>query len=874
VFGQVIPKDGDTYLGAPGAVMDGQGINAYAFTQQASNVTISYLTIRNFVPFQDQAAVNHDSGTAWSVTHDTISANRADAANAGNDSVFRDNCITANGQTGINGIQGVAHVVIDHNEISFNGTGPDAPGESCGCEANVKLFGVTDVAITDNWVHDAGTQGLWGDTNAVGWLIEGNYIDHNFAEAIVYETSYNAYIHNNNFIANTAGKGAEFTNRGDSFPIAAVYISESGGDPRLYDGKYSTLEIAGNNFDNNYGGVTLWEDPNRFCNTPGNTAPGFCPIAGAATPATCVAPTITTAPYYGDCRWRTQNVLIDNNVFRVDTDLLGCTATRCGENSLFSTIGTSPGYSPYLGDTEEQAITYNQNNRYTYNTYIGNWNFDIYQVGNKVNYDTWRAAPYNQDTNSTLTPLPAANTLDTDTSTLENSIGHWANWFSATATQTTTQAHNGTHSLQINITNPNGWGVQLNNHPYYPTHPGAKILKFWGMTTSGSGLAVTMQVIWRDNGGNVLQTDNVTIPALTSTWQQGFLLSNAPAGTAYVAVNLLNSTGVNGNSIFVDDVVVADNGADADTATLEGPTGSTGHWVPWFSSNISQSTSQAHSGTHSLQIGITAPYGWGVTLNNYPYFPETPGVKSLSFWGKAGTGSGVAASLQATWRDAYGNVLQTDKVNSTSLTSTWQQFFAVVTAPPDTEYVGLDFINSTGVAGNSIYVDDVIVLNGVLAAMPPPPPPNPDALDADTSTLEASIGQWVPWFSSAVSQTSAQAHTGTGSLQVNVTAPFGWGVTLKNYPYFPITSGPKTISFWGMAGSGNGLAATMHVVWHSASGAALQSDNVSLALSGSWQHGSAVETAPAGTATVEVDLLNSTGVAGNVMYFDDIEVNT
>ncbi|MDQ1366217.1 MAG: hypothetical protein QOE57_2259, partial [Acidimicrobiaceae bacterium] len=24
----------------------------------------------------------------------------------------------------------------------------------------------------------------------------------------------------------------------------------------------------------------------------------------------------------------------------------------------------------------------------------------------------------------------------------------------------------------------------------------------------------------------------------------------------------------------------------------------------------------------------------------------------------------------------------------------------------------------------------------------------------------------------------------------------------------------------------------------------------------------------------EVDLLNSTGVAGNVMYFDDIEVNT
>ena len=34
-FGQVIPKDGDTYLGAPGAVLDGRGLNRAAFTQQA-----------------------------------------------------------------------------------------------------------------------------------------------------------------------------------------------------------------------------------------------------------------------------------------------------------------------------------------------------------------------------------------------------------------------------------------------------------------------------------------------------------------------------------------------------------------------------------------------------------------------------------------------------------------------------------------------------------------------------------------------------------------------------------------------------------------------------------------------------------------------
>jgi hypothetical protein len=40
-YDQVIPKDGNTFLGAPGAVLDGQGKNNFAFTQHARNVTIS-----------------------------------------------------------------------------------------------------------------------------------------------------------------------------------------------------------------------------------------------------------------------------------------------------------------------------------------------------------------------------------------------------------------------------------------------------------------------------------------------------------------------------------------------------------------------------------------------------------------------------------------------------------------------------------------------------------------------------------------------------------------------------------------------------------------------------------------------------------------
>ena len=35
-YNQIIPANGDTYMGGPGAVIDGQNLNDYAFTQQAT----------------------------------------------------------------------------------------------------------------------------------------------------------------------------------------------------------------------------------------------------------------------------------------------------------------------------------------------------------------------------------------------------------------------------------------------------------------------------------------------------------------------------------------------------------------------------------------------------------------------------------------------------------------------------------------------------------------------------------------------------------------------------------------------------------------------------------------------------------------------
>ena len=59
-------------MGAPGAILSGQGVNDAAFEQTATGVTIEYLTIENFVPGADSIAVNHDTGPNWTIKYNTI----------------------------------------------------------------------------------------------------------------------------------------------------------------------------------------------------------------------------------------------------------------------------------------------------------------------------------------------------------------------------------------------------------------------------------------------------------------------------------------------------------------------------------------------------------------------------------------------------------------------------------------------------------------------------------------------------------------------------------------------------------------------------------------------------------------------------------
>lgn len=145
---------------------------------------------------------------------------------------------------------------------------------------------------------------------------------------------------------------------------------------------------------------------------------------------------------------------------------------------------------------------------------------------------------------------------------------------------------------------------------------------------------------------------------------------------------------------------------DFNTATLEA---GLGHWVPWFSSELSRTAEAARTGTRGLGIAVTAPFGWGVTIDNWPGFEAGPGLHRVSFWARASTSSGLPLSLQVRWRSAEGTDLHVETLVTPPLRSAWVQTAAALRAPEGTAHFNLELVGGEGVPGDRFEVDGVFV---------------------------------------------------------------------------------------------------------------------------------------------------------------------
>ncbi|MFI2619652.1 right-handed parallel beta-helix repeat-containing protein [Streptomyces sp. NPDC018584] len=402
-YAQVIPKKGNRYLGAPGAVLDGRKANQYAFGGSARDVTIRHLTVQRFVAPPDEGVVNHDSADGWVIEHATIQHNSGAGLMAGARQRVRANCLRGNGQYGMNAYKATGRLrdlVVEGNEIVGNNTDDwERRRKGCGCTGGIKFWAVDGADVRGNWVHDNRGTGLWADTNNNDFRIEDNVLETNDGAALIYETSYNAVIRKNTIRRNNWVEGRRYADRGDNFPFATVYVSESGGEPRIR-ARTDKIEIYRNVLEDNWSGITLWENADRFCNSPANTSSGDCTLLVKDTDR-CARPAIATAPLYGDCRWKTQRVDIHDNRFVLDKSVVDC-AAKCDRMAVLANYGTYPHWSPYQGERVAEAITRKQYNRWHDNAYLGPWKFVAHDPSRVLDFGQWQSTPYRQDAGSTF----------------------------------------------------------------------------------------------------------------------------------------------------------------------------------------------------------------------------------------------------------------------------------------------------------------------------------------------------------------------------------------------------------------------------------------------------------------------------------------
>jgi hypothetical protein len=407
-YASIVPGDNDAYIGAPGAVLDGEMVdngktyhNSSAFDGTAEHVTISHLTIENFGTWgggQQEGTVNHDSGAFWKIDHTTISGNAGAGVMLGSHDTLSYDCLKGNQQYGFSAYSGngsVTDLFVDHNEIANNDTyNYEVVDQGCGCSGGGKFWNVINAVVTNNWVVGNKSVGLWADTDNAGFLFKGNYIQDSQGVGLQYEISYNGAIEDNTFTGNGIGYGA--LNGG--FPVGAIYLSESGSDSRVDTAYKDKFLIAHNNFSDNWSGVILWENSNRFCASPDNTSSGYCTMVDpkVATLRTCGDATVVArTPYLSDCRWKTQNVLVEYNSFSFNPAAIGksCTVENgCGYNGIFSEYGSDPSWSPYRGNLVPDHITYDQDNHFTANSYKGPWCFMGWEQGTSISWSQWVSA--------------------------------------------------------------------------------------------------------------------------------------------------------------------------------------------------------------------------------------------------------------------------------------------------------------------------------------------------------------------------------------------------------------------------------------------------------------------------------------------------
>ncbi len=171
----------------------------------------------------------------------------------------------------------------------------------------------------------------------------------------------------------------------------------------------------------NWGGIDIYEDSDRYCGTQSdNTSNDYCTLVDPSvyTVASCTADDTASATpaqspdYFDNCRWKSQDISVSDNTVNFTPSNIGsdCTAANgCGFMGLYSEWGT---YAPYDGYVVPLNLVNNQNVVFSDNTYNGPLVFDSMYQGPTVSWAQWSGGYTDPNSGAAIKAQDAGSTFN------------------------------------------------------------------------------------------------------------------------------------------------------------------------------------------------------------------------------------------------------------------------------------------------------------------------------------------------------------------------------------------------------------------------------------------------------------------------------
>ena len=401
----------------------------------------------------------------------------------------------------------------------------------------------------------------------------------------------------------------------------------------------------------------------------------------------------------------------------------------------------------------------------------------------------------------------------------------WVSFYNAsTPVNTTAAAYTGTHSL-LTTTSSTGTGgpsISLNS----VLLPGAKYtITGWVELTGGESSANANFTIARSDpscsGGTCYDTIGAYQVAVTDTgWAQiggSYSVSTTETGLLLYA-QLVGATSA--QSFYLDDVVITETApppGGTPVASYTFADGGLDGWTPFGSVTLTNSVSpmaDPAGDTHSLLVSNRTATYMGPSLDllsvNGIVAGATYQISAYVLLAEADSSSPTATLSTKLTNCAYPDGTYSNLATSGALSNTaWTKVQGTLSfnnspGPP----TGLLLYIQSSSATDSFYISDVVI--GELA----PPPPNPSQQDNTGITSTFEDGGLDGWSSrsgsSTVSNTTAEAHTGTHSLLV--TGRIGnWDGPVISVSDKMYVGSQYSISVWVMLTPADGSSHTINM---------------------------------------------------------------